>query len=187
LNEFEKSIKEYLSNKTYKHALGVKDTAIKLSEIYGCSKEKAETASLLHDIARDIPLSNMRQILKESGFWSSSHSPVVEDPLLLHAYAGKIIAKQRFGTQDEEVLKSIELHTTGGESMSVLDKVIFVADFIEPGRAFYGVEKARILAYKNLDKTVLYIYKFILRHLLSRELFICKNTLLGYNEIIMKM
>jgi HD superfamily phosphohydrolase YqeK len=81
-------------------------------------------------------------------------------------------------------LHSIELHTTGDAGMSILDKVVFVADYIEPNRSFRGVQTARKIAKRNLDETVLYIFSAMLRTLAQRKTFICSNTLLGYNELI---
>ena len=157
-----------------------------LSRINAVCSEKVQTAALLHDVARDLPIELMRETLQRRGVWSDSFADFSDNPLLLHAHAGRVIAQTDFGVADGEILRSIELHTTGGSYMSALEKVIFVADFIEPGRSFRGVETARRLAQKSLDETILYIYKFILRHLLRRELFICNNTLLGYNEVVLK-
>ncbi len=180
-------IRVYITESRYRHSLGVRDTAVELARIYGCSRQKAAIAALLHDIARDIPLETMKRLVEENVSWFSENLVSADNPLLLHAYAGSVIARKEFGIDDDAILRSIELHTTGGQAMGVLEKVIFVADFIEPSRRFKGVEKARKQAYVNLDETVLYIYKFMLKRLLKREVFICKNTLLGYNEIILRI
>jgi len=183
----ENKIRGMITEKRYLHTLGVRDTALLLCRQYGCSQKKAEAAALLHDIARDLPVEKMVELLQTNGLWKSEYSVIEHNPLLLHAHAGKVIARTEFGVQDKEILQSIELHTTGGESMSLLDKIIFVADFTEPGRTFGGVEKARELVCRDLDRAVLYIYRFILRHLLGKEVFICKNTFLGYNEIVLQV
>jgi predicted HD superfamily hydrolase involved in NAD metabolism len=189
--DFERTIadrvKEYISEKRFKHTLGVRDAAVSLCTVYGCSRDKAAAAALLHDVARDIPIDAMRNIVRENGGWSADLDTISGNPKLFHSHAGRAIAQADFGIEDEDVLRSIELHTTGGRSMELLDKVIFIADFIEPGRTFRGVETARRLARRNLDQTILYIFKFMLRNLLQRELFICNNTLHGYNEIVVKM
>jgi len=179
-------LKIYLSDDRLKHSIGVRDTAVKLSEIYGCNKEKAEIASFLHDIARDVPLNRMQEIIKKHDLSIEDYAFIKNNPLLLHAYVGKIMAQKDFGIQDEEILRSIELHTTGGNSMSLFCKVIFVADYIEPMRKFRGVKKARKLAFKDIDIVVLYIYKSTIRHLLKCNYYIHKNTLNGYNELIQK-
>jgi predicted HD superfamily hydrolase involved in NAD metabolism len=182
--EIEEEIKRSMTHERFQHSLRVRDTALRLAEIYGCKREGAEFASLLHDVARDIPVETMRKLFKENDDCEVNIDIDSDNYLLLHAKAGKIIAKQKFGVKDEDVLRSIELHTTGGVSMTLLNKVVFVADFIEPERKFKGVEKARELSFLSLEETVLYIYKFLLKRLLRKELFICQNTFLGYNEII---
>jgi predicted HD superfamily hydrolase involved in NAD metabolism len=176
-----------LTEKRYLHTLGVRDTALILCRQYQCDPKKAEVAALLHDIAQDLPVEKMVELLEGEGFWRSGHRGVEQNPLLLHAHAGKVIARREFEVKDEEILRSIELHTTGGESMSLLDKIIFVADFTEPGRTFRGVSKARQISCRDLDRAVLYIYRFILLHLLKQEVFICQNTFLGYNEIVLEV
>jgi predicted HD superfamily hydrolase involved in NAD metabolism len=186
LRKIESSIGEYLSKKRIRHTLGVKDTAVNLSRLNNCSEEKAAVASLLHDIARDISLQRMQDLVRNSEILHCNYKAAENDPRLLHAYAGKAIAKQHFNIHDDEILRSIELHTTGGGSMSVLDKIIFVADYIEPGRKFSGVKTARTLAYRDLDEAVLYIFRSLLRQLLVKQRFICQSTLTGYNELVLK-
>ena len=131
-----------------------------------------------------MPLDEMQEILRKSGSHTNFSAKIFQSQKLLHAHVGKVIAEKQFGINDADILHSIELHTTGGESMSVLDKVLFVADFIEPGRIFEGVEEGRRLAFQDLDKAVMYIFKFIIGELLKRELYICKTTLEGYNDLI---
>ena len=131
-----------------------------------------------------MPLEEMQGILRESGSHTNISEKIFQSQQLLHAHAGKVIAEKQFGINDADILHSIELHTTGGESMSVLDKVLFVADFIEPGRTFKGVDECRRLVLQDLDTAVLYIYKFLIGKLLKQELYICKSTLEGYNDLI---
>jgi predicted HD superfamily hydrolase involved in NAD metabolism len=184
--DIETKLAKIMLNERYEHSLRVRDTAVRLAGLYSCSKEKAKIASLLHDVARDMPLDDMQRILRKSGSHTEISNSIFQSHQLLHAYAGKEIAEKQFGINDADVLKSIELHTTGGESMSVLDKVLFVADYIEPGRIFRGVEEGRRLAFLDLDKAVLYIFKSLIGDLLKRELFICKPTLEGYNDQVLR-
>jgi predicted HD superfamily hydrolase involved in NAD metabolism len=165
-------LEKIMLRERFEHSLRVRDTALSLAALNNCSSEKAEVASLLHDVARDMPLDDMQDILIKSGSHTDMSDPIFQSHQLLHAFVGREIAEKEFGIEDAEILRSIELHTTGGESMSVLDKVLFVADFIEPGRSFSGVDEGRELAYNDLDKAVLYIFKFIIANLLKRELFI---------------
>ncbi len=180
----ESRLKTYITEKRYRHSLGVRDTAIKLARRYGCSIDKAEIAALLHDVARDLPKSELKRILDVDDPPEDAQPDCCMGIPLLHARAGKLIAKKHFGIHDEEILRSIALHTTGGASMNLLDKVIFVADFIEPGRKFRGVKTARLLAFQNIDTCMQFILRFMLRHLLKRGKRICEDTLRAYNEYV---
>ncbi len=208
--QLKRAVKERVTKGRYLHSEGVQDTAVLLAGKYGCDTKKAGTAAILHDVARDLPLQTMQRIAlmgcmvktnqeaemtpglftaqrvigKNHATTMNDTEAVFQNRGLLHAYAGRVIACRDFGISDEEVLHSIELHTTGDAGMSILDKVVFVADYIEPNRSFRGVQTARKIAKRNLDETVLYIFSAMLRTLAQRKTFICSNTLLGYNELI---
>lgn len=175
-----------MSDKRFKHTLGVKETAVRLAETHRCDAEKAAVAALLHDVARDMPLARQQRLVLQGCPRFTCSSEVFRDPLLLHAAAGSVLAREDFHVRDRELLRSIELHTTGGPSMGVLEKVVFVADFIEPGRRFGGVRRARALAFRDLDETVLCIYGLTFRFLLGRNRYICERTLTGYNELVLQ-
>jgi len=186
ISKIESHLPEYITPERYKHTMGVREEAIKLSCLYKGDIFKVECASLLHDVARDLPLEVMQSIFREDRltFSSKLESNIINNPLLLHPIVGSIIARKRFGIKDREILRSIEIHTTGDCSMNLLDKILFVADYIEPERQFRGVVKARKLAYKNLDMAVWYIFRSLLRHLLIEQRYICIKTVLGYNEMV---
>lgn len=166
--------------------MGVRNVAIELAKRYGCSVYKAEVAALLHDVARDLPESELRLILGKVDGRSNSRTANCNQRLLLHAPAGRIIAKEDFGVEDEEILRSIELHTTAGPSMSLLDKIIYIADFIEPGRNFRGVKTACKLAKRDINTCMKFILSFMLRYLLRMGKCICEYTLQAYNEYAME-
>ena len=181
-NEIEVKLKSYVKKKRYEHSIGVRNIAVELARQYGCSVYKAEVAALLHDVARDLPGSELRCILEKGDSIDKPRKASCTQEILLHAPAGRIIAREDFGVEDEEILRSIELHTTAGPSMSLLDKIIYIADFIEPGRNFRGVKTARRLAKRDLDTCMEYILSFMLRYLLRMRKCICEDTLLAYNE-----
>jgi predicted HD superfamily hydrolase involved in NAD metabolism len=192
----ERELEERITGRRFSHSIGVRDTAAALAGMYGCDEEKARAASLLHDVARDMPLATMKEIVTTQGDVTTQsvvsgqndtlpREALFSSPGLLHAYAGRIIAQRDFGVRDADILRSIELHTTGGRGMTVLNKVVFVADYIEPGRSFRGVETARAIAKRSLDETVLYIFRSMFRKLIADRVYICVNTLLGYNELVL--
>ena len=137
----------------YIHTIGVAKEAKKLAAHYGVDQDKAEAAALLHDCAKDYTDDMKRRFCKEY------HVPideVMEKKIdLVHSFLGAEVAKREFGVEDDEILDAIRYHTTGKREMTPLSKIIFVADYIEPGRkAFEGLEKARELAYQDLDAAV---------------------------------
>ncbi|UCB45426.1 MAG: bis(5'-nucleosyl)-tetraphosphatase (symmetrical) YqeK [Spirochaetota bacterium] len=185
MKSIEKGIRSYITEERFSHSQGVRDTAVSLAIRYQCDEEKASIAALLHDVARDLSLERMQRIVKSNCGAIYASDIVFNNPGLLHARAGRIIAQEEFDVQDEDILQSIELHTTGGEGMSLLNKVVFIADYTEPGRKFRGVGEARKLARRSIDETVLYIFKSMISKLIQKGVYICKETLLGYNEHVL--
>ncbi len=184
--EINQRVRKFLTQERWKHTVGVRDTAVKLAEQYGCDVEKAEVAALLHDIARDFSVDRMVKILQDNNPEKKLPEKYLNEPLVLHGQAGRVIAENQFGIHDAEILKSIELHTTGGPSMSLLDRILFVADYIEPGRTMRGVKTARRLASRDLEGAMIYILKSIFRYLLAEDRSIIEDTLYAYNEINLK-
>ncbi|AGL02711.1 bis(5'-nucleosyl)-tetraphosphatase (symmetrical) YqeK [Desulfoscipio gibsoniae] len=145
-----------LGYKRIQHSLGVRVTASRLAELYGADREQAAIAGLLHDCGRDLPGEELLALARQ-------HLVPVDDieealPVLLHAPVGALLARQQFGVEDEAVLRAIDLHTLGGETMTLLDKIVFVADKMEPGRVFPGVAELRQIAQQNLDRAVLWCF-----------------------------
>ena len=147
-----------LSIDRYIHTLGVAEEAQKLAAVYGDAElvKKAEYAGLLHDCAKDYPDDMKKRFCKEY------HVPV-DDVMkkqlgLIHPFLGAEVAKREYGVEDEDIIGAIRWHTTGKPEMTVLEKIVFIADYIEPNRKpFDGLEKARKLAYEDLDKAMAYI------------------------------
>lgn len=142
-----------LSNKRFEHCLNTSNTAVKLAERHGGDLEKAGVAGLLHDCARDLGANELLAMAEIYGLAIDAIER--EMPVLLHARLGATLAQQQFGVDDDQVLKAIALHTLGEPEMGVLDKIVYLADKIEPGRRFPGVELLRKTAFENLDRAVL--------------------------------
>lgn len=182
IEEISAKLEKTLSAKRFKHSIGVMQTAVELAVLYGADKQKAELAGLLHDCARE--LSN-EQILDAC---AKNNIPVDSickmDPKLLHGPVGTVVAKEEYGIEDEEILSAIYCHTTGGKDMSMLDKIIFLADYIEPGRDFSGVDKVRQAVYEGLDKGMVVSLVSIIKHLLKKRGLIQADTIDTWNCII---
>ncbi len=173
---------EYISEPRLRHTLGVEKTAVNLAGLYGADPEKVRLAALLHDIARDMKADELVRLVVNGSY--NLDEKVYSNPVLLHAPAGAEIAKRDFKIEDPEILEAIRYHTTGRENMSIVSSIVFIADYIEPGRKFRGVKTARRLARKSIEKTLLYIYKSLIRHLVSNERYICIETIKAYNTLV---
>ena len=125
----------------FRHVIGVEMTAVQLVENLGADGTKARLAALLHDCAKYLSLEEQAALAKQDG---STLDPQ-KFGMILHAPAGAVLARERYGVTDEQVLEAIRYHTTGTEDMSLLDEIIWAADLIEPGRDYPSVEKHRSL------------------------------------------
>ncbi len=150
--EIQKELKKEMKPSRYKHTMGVVETAEKLAGIYGYDTEKARLAALLHDCAKSVPDNQKFSMCREYGIRISDAEK--KNPALLHAKCGALVAEYKYGISDEEILHAIRVHTTGCIRMNLLDKIIFVSDYIEPGRdKAPRLQELRSLAEKNLDET----------------------------------
>ena len=184
------SIKEWLKNnlseERYEHSLGTAECAKTLAEKYGLNSEKAYFAGLIHDCAKCLPKDKILSILSKIDLEEGEF----ENPKTHHAPAGAYLAKQEFGVYDEEILSSIRWHTIGKISMTLFEKVIFLADKIETRtRPKEYREPISILLNEDngLDKALLLCYKFTIKSLVDRELTICTATIDIYNELLKKV
>ncbi|HOQ00378.1 MAG TPA: bis(5'-nucleosyl)-tetraphosphatase (symmetrical) YqeK [Acetivibrio clariflavus] len=175
-------LKEVLSPKRFKHSLGVMETAVKLAAQNGVDTKKAELAGLLHDCAREMTVEDILKICRQNNIEVDDISLI--QPKLLHGPAGSIVAREVYGIEDEEILNAIYCHTTGRRNMSTLDKIIFLADYIEPGRDFPGVDKAREAVFEDLDKGMVVSLTGIIKHLVEKRGLIQIDTIDTWNFII---
>lgn len=152
-NVIHQRLQSVLSIERYIHTLGVVKAAKRLALNYGADVEKASMAALLHDCVKDYPEEMKRRFCKEYHIEIDEYMDKKID--LVHPYLGAEVARREFGVDDEEILEAIRCHTTGKPDMSLLEKIVFVADFIEPNRKkIDNLEKIRELAFKDLDLTV---------------------------------
>lgn len=184
--EIKKDLKSILSAHRYKHVLGVAKAARQLALQNDCDPDKAEVAGLLHDAAKQLPLPDMQELARQS-FGDSLDDAIMTNGGLLHGYAAVTIARTKYHLTDEDFLASLAHHTTGAEVMGTLEKIIFVADYIEENRDFAGVEHLRQLAAANLDQAVLAGYDSTISHLLEQDNLIFTGTVINRNAQILAM
>ncbi len=153
ISEMHLILKSSISESRYLHTLGVIETACELSVFHGADTEKARIAALLHDAAKRMNIQDMIDISNEEGYPPDEFE--INAPPVLHAPAGAAVAKRVYGIKDPEILNAIRAHTIGCVNPGKLDAILFVADFIEPGRKpFPGLEEARALSKTDLLKAL---------------------------------
>lgn len=166
--EIQQDLKGTLKEARFRHTMGVVETAVRLAEIYGCSKKQAKYAALLHDCAKYLPDQDKITMCRREGIPVSRAE--LNNPSLLHAKCGAILARQVYGVEDEDVLHAIRVHTTGVPNMNLLDQILFVADYIEPGRdSAPDLDRLRELALHDLDLTTYRILEDTVTYLNDRK------------------
>ncbi len=180
IKDYEMIIGERMKAARFRHSKNVAKEAVRLAKKYGADAEKAELAGILHDATKETPEDEQMELIRRAGIVlspleSSSHK-------LWHAISGSAFVKVELGIDDKEILDAIRYHTTGRAGMTLLDKVLFIADFTSAERDYEGVEKMRKLADKNLDEACLEGMAFTISDLSVRYQTIAPDTFEGYNE-----
>lgn len=182
LYELQNEMSKILKKKRFYHVLGVQTTSFALAIQYNCDIEKATLAGLLHDCAKDL---SDDELISECETNRIDISLIERrSPYLLHGKLGAFYVETKFGIKDMDILNSIIYHTTGKPNMSLLEKIIFVADYIEPNRLSEQIselDQIRKLAFSDIDKAVLRIVENTLRYLKGKEATIDTLTIDTYN------
>ena len=149
---FEK-LKKDTGEDRFIHSIGVMETSVELAKVYGVDEEKAALAGLLHDCAKFL---DKRNLLKMAIDFDIILDNVMKyNNKLIHGPLGKEIARKFYFVTNEEILQAIKYHTTGKENMNLLEKIVFIADYIEPNRKFVGVEEIKQLAFVDLNDSII--------------------------------
>ena len=164
ISDYKKIIRERMGDYRFSHSVNVAKEAKKLAKHYGADENKAEIAGILHDITKEI------------------HAPK-----LWHGMSGSIVVRDELGIDDEDILNAIRYHTTGRAGMSLLEKVIFTADFTSEERTYSGVATMRKKSKKSLEEAMLYGYQFTFKDLSKRQFAIHPDEVACYNEIVLQI
>ncbi|KRM96612.1 hypothetical protein FC19_GL000910 [Liquorilactobacillus aquaticus DSM 21051] len=172
-------VQQSVGEKRYRHILGVEKAAIELAGKNAVDVEKASIAALVHDYAKERSAEEFKKVIDRKHL----------DPDLLkwnnfiwHGVVGAEIIEDELKISDPEILNAVRRHTVGSVKMTQLDKVIYVADFVEEGRVFPDVDFARTIAFKNLDQAVAFETKHTLQYLLSANKTIYPTAIETYNR-----
>lgn len=175
-------VENILGPQRYSHTLGVAETARKLAEEYNLDTDSAYKAGLLHDICKGLSTAEMKEWLKDST-WSLDLWEE-EIPQLQHAPASAARAEREFAVDDLKILEAIRYHSTGFAGMEKHISLLLVADKIEPGRSYSGIDELREMAFENIDEAVRMICENTIRYLLADNALIHPNTILVRNSIL---
>lgn len=170
--EMRERLQNKLTKKRFEHSLGVEYVSGCLAIVHGADVEKALIAGLLHDCAKCLPAEEKISRCQKHGLPISSVE--LENPELLHAKLGAFYAREKYGIKDEEILSAIEFHTTGKPAMTIMEKLVFVADYIEPNRKVLPeIAEIRKEAFTDIDRSIVHILRNTLSYLDSGE---CGST-----------
>lgn len=182
-------LKENLSDKRYIHSLGCAETSKKLAEIFNEDAEKAYLAGLIHDCAKNFENDKLLDIINNKVNVDFNDTEI-KNPKTFHAIAGTYIIQKKFEISNEDIIRAVRYHTIGAVDMTVLDKIIFLADKIEPNtRDEKNSKKLWKLIEKNkgiigLDLAILKCFIETIKSLVKRKLYICPETINVYNHLI---
>ncbi|WP_343344066.1 bis(5'-nucleosyl)-tetraphosphatase (symmetrical) YqeK [Terrisporobacter petrolearius] len=183
IKQIEKTLKGMLPERRLKHSLNVSKCAVKLSEIYKCDKEKAEIAGLVHDCAKYFTDEQIEDSIER---FNVELDPLeVNNIALSHSVIGSYVAVDVFNIKDEEIINAIKYHTTGKENMSLLEKIIYMADLIEEDRNFPRVEELRELTYRGkLEEALLLSFNNTIKFVIDNNQLIHPRTIKARNYIL---
>lgn len=173
---------ELIGEKRFQHSLGVMKTAKHYCEKLGADVEKGQIAGLFHDCGKFMDKKLAFDFIKEHGL--EYKLEYLENYQLLHPHLGADVAKIVFNVTDEEILNAIRFHTTLRENPTLLEKIIFITDAIEPGRDFEGVDKLRSLTEENIDKGILYSLEDTILAIINKKKYLGIETVLARNYFL---
>lgn len=182
--KYEKILKEKLTENRFLHSINVSKQAVILAEKYDANKEKAKIAGLLHDIMKET--ANEKQINFLNYHNVKLNEIEKSSKKLWHAIAGAYYIKDIFKIKDQDIFNAIRYHTTGRKDMSLLEKIIFIADFTSEDREYPGVEEIKKVAYQDLEKAMIEGLSFSIKELSLNKIPIHIDTIEAYNELLLK-
>lgn len=180
--EFFFEIKRLLTEKRFRHSLNVAYEAMKLAEKYGADAEKAFTAGLLHDIMKDTSFNRQLEIILKSGI--SLTETELKSPKIWHQISGAVYIRDFLNLKDEDIISAVRYHTTGKANMTLLQKCVYIGDYISADRNYDGVDELRKKAYINLDEVLLVGEQFTILDNVGKKRPISEDSINAYNYLL---
>lgn len=166
-------IEKNLSEEKLKHTYGVSKEAVSLAEIYSCDKRKAEFAALCHDMFRWQSVSESDDFILKHGL----PKKYLGNVNLAHSKIAAYVVKNEYQVDDMDIINAISYHTTGRKNMSILEKIIYVADAVEPNRCYKGIGELKKLAIKDINKAMIKIMDNSINYIKKRGLYLDNDTI----------
>ncbi|SKA94646.1 putative HD superfamily hydrolase of NAD metabolism [Caloramator quimbayensis] len=181
-----REIKNLLDADRYIHSLGVEKEAVKLGERYGVDIEKCKTAALIHDCQKNL---KDKDLIEKALFYRINIDKIqIKSPQLLHGPVGALYSKEKFEIDDEDILNAVYYHTTGRDNMSMLEKIIYIADIIEENRNYFkGLDEIRNQAYIDINKALIMSADSTITYILQRKNLIHPLTIEFRNSLILEV
>lgn len=180
--EYEGLVKPHLSERRFYHSQCVAACAAELAEKYGADVEKARLAGILHDVMKDTEPEEQLKIMERSGIILTEAQR--RNTKLWHALSGAAYAESELGVKDRDILNAIACHTGGKAGMTVLDKVLFVADYISADRDYPGVEELREAAQSSLEEVIVQGVTFTMQERMGERMTMEPRSIDAYNEAL---
>ncbi|MCI1882213.1 MAG: bis(5'-nucleosyl)-tetraphosphatase (symmetrical) YqeK [Sporolactobacillus sp.] len=180
IDEARAAIRKLLPDKRFRHSLGVSETAGELAERFGADPEKAKLAGMLHDIAKYFSDRQLAEMIRKRTDYPDDCLNYSDK--LWHSPAGAIYVEETFGIVDPDILHAIRYHTTGRPQMSLLEKIIFLADYIEPGRDIPAIDEVRRAAETDLNEACFLELQRTIIYLLQNRQRVYPLTFEAYND-----
>lgn len=175
-------LKKDIGEDRYKHSLSVMETCIKLAKYYNSPIDEAGLAGLLHDCGKFEDRTKILKMAKD--FDIILDKIMAKSPQLSHGPLGAYLAEHKYGIGNGNILNAIYYHTTGRENMTLLEKIVFVGDLIEPNRKYPDVDIMRHLAYKDLDQAILHALDRTIKMVVERNDLLHLNTIKARNDLL---
>lgn len=173
-------VEPHLTKQRFEHTLRVASTAVSLAKKYNVSPEKAELASIFHDYCKYRAIDEMKRIIELSNL---PKDLLFYHHELWHGPVASIKIEEEFGITDQEVKSAIYYHTTGKANMSKLELIVFIADYIEPGRSFPGLDEVREMVEQDLTKAGWMVSRNTIKYLMEKGNRIYPDTFHAYNDL----
>lgn len=178
-------LRSRLDDYRFNHSLNVAESAKELAEIYGANPQKCYTAGLLHDVMKNAEASEHMALFKKAGITLTRDEE--NNKKLWHAMSGAEYIKHIMNIDDIEIYNAVRYHTTGRAGMSLIEKIIYVGDFISAERDYEDVDVMRALAAQSLEKAMLYALKYTITSLVNKGATVHTDSIGAYNELILNM